>query len=207
MHEQTDVNEIKAPEAPSSAKLGQYAFATERTDDVPPEQNTQAEKKLYARLSAFLNDGKMLDKRTILQLYRYIRKGWYRGVIKAPKSKKIYRGLSMPSHVFRATYGLAEDDTKGFIEKSQSYVPKHGASSWTTNKTVALISAKPNPFAPAPGIAQIVLHAYVHENPNRFIVGRGGMYKVDGLDETEEKNEVIGLGKIRVFRSEYVIND
>lgn len=195
----------KPPEAPDGAPLEKWAWAPQRSDGVPEEQNTEHEKQLLEQIAAFLNYSKPLPPETIKELHNYLKRGWYAGVLKTPDSKKVYRGIYLPSDSFRQAYRIPPDVTEGVITNNQWYTAPAGCSSWTTNKTVAAIGAKPRPFRPAPGLAQVVLHAYTAQNQFKFLVCRSGLYKIAGLDANDEKSEVIGLGKIEIFKIEYEI--
>lgn len=184
--------------------LGQIAFADERKG-APWEPDTKEEARLAAALSRHVLDNVPLSPGDAEAIRGFLKKGWYGEVFKEPEVDTVYRGMSVPLAWLKKATGMTTAEIRGSksgrgtVEARMKYTPRKGASSWSTSKTTA------RDFSVRGGVAEygIVMHAAAGDNPGRFVIGKGGLYRVEPLDDYASEKEAVGLGTIRVYKIDW----
>jgi hypothetical protein len=189
----------KKAEAPSTAPLGQIAFAPAR-DGVPFEPNTKVEQDLYDALVQHFRGGHFLNSKQAELMRKILAKGLYSNVIHEPAVEFVYRGMSVPKVWLAKALKVKPENLprKGVMEKSFTFTPKQGeSSSWTTSKSTASNFAddvsRDRPFS-------VIIYAEIDRNPNRFVAGPGGLYKIKGPSNYSDEKEAVALGNIKVSK-------
>jgi len=188
----------KKAEAPKTAPLGQIAFAPARAR-VPFEPNTKVEQDLYDSLLDHFHGEHFLNSKQAELMRKILSKGLYASVIHEPTTEVVYRGMVVPKAWLAKALKIKPGklSKKGSISKSFTFTPRKGeSSSWTTSKR----SAENFANQAQRGEVAIVLYAEVERNPNRFVAGPGGLYKVKGPDYYSNEKEAVGLGNIKVSK-------
>lgn len=185
------------------APLGRYAFAPNRVRQrgMPTEPNTPSEEKLLNNLAQYVNRGQILPDTAAKQLQTLLKRGLYQDVIHEPKQKTFYRGMSVSRTTLAKLIGKSQNaiPKKGSIERSVKISPKRGAgSSWSTSKKVALDFTG--------GSHNVILIATSEDNPDRFVSGPDGFYKVEPLDQMSNEKEALGLGPIKISKIEWFVD-
>lgn len=193
-----------ASEAPPAAPLGRIAFAGTRPNK-PFEPDTDREKALHRALLNHIRNNIALSGRDVTDIKELLKKGWYSEVFKAPSVPVVYRGMAVSKKWLMAALKRQRIDEKGSVEKSFTYTPRRGgSSSWSTVKSVAKAFAIDSDarFTSSADVL-VILSARVKDNAGSLITGPGGIYKVVDADFLEDEKEVVGLGKLRVFKVEW----
>lgn len=181
------------------APLGKYAFAPDRTDPVPEELNTSDEEHLYVGLRKHLIDNKPLANDQAAEIKDILSHDWYRTIFKEPTGTYVFRGMVANNGFMRKMNINVHGSKNGVLEKRFIYDPHEnvGSSSWTTENAIARLFTMNNeeekPFS-------VILVARVSDNPEVFIEGKGGFYKLRVAKDVEKEKEVIALGSVRVCK-------
>ena len=198
-------------EAPPGSPLGRVAFAKARPN-TPPEPDTALEANLLRRIQSHFAGVQLLQPKEMELIRGLMRDGIYTSIFKEPKDEVLVRGISIGEKYLRELTGLeGEIPLKGSVETSYTYAPK-ASSSWTNNRSVAKTFAKRG-TSPDPTWATwssqnrpyaVVLHARVSDNPNMFVTGPDGLYKLKKIEALfGNEHESIALGPIRIFKVEW----
>ena len=198
----------KNAEAEPQDALGSYAFAEER-DDVPFEKDKAIERKLYYALDAHL-DGNIPLSTTLTDLIKdSLKKGQYTKLFREPRVGTIYRGMFVREEWLRKALKIGKKEDiprRGSQDASFTFTPRRGnASSWSSARTSATDFAwGSTPYADEyRGAAYgVILYAAPEDNTGRLLDVKE-LYMVDGLDSYQGEKEVIGIGKIKVFKVEW----
>lgn len=196
---------IAALPGKSSDPLGRFAFALNRAYDQkspppPPEPDTPVEKKLYDAIAGHYSDNVPMKVTDAEALKSLIRRDMYNDVIKEPHVTNVYRGMSVGAKwlakalKLKSTAGIPG---KGKLQRAFKFVPRKGAStSWTTDRNVALRFSKDS--VDRDNQYGIIMVASVEENPNKFLSGPDGTYKLDVARLFDREKEATALGPVKV---------
>jgi hypothetical protein len=201
-----------APEAPASAPLGRWAFASSR-QCVPTEPDNVNEKFLKRELRKHFLSREQdrnhperhhgISKEAADLIYRIRLNGWYEPVFHAPPVPVLFRGLHLKTREELAKIlgtPAAEIQSKGSKAGHFKAPPEKGwSTSWSPKKAVAWEFARTGQRR---GWA-VVLTASVPLNRLRFQAGPGGLYDVDGISYFHRERETLGLEPIQVRRVEW----
>ena len=198
-------------EAPPGSPLGRVAFAKARSN-TPPEPDTPLEANLLRRIQSHFVGVQLLQPKEMELIRGLMRDGIYTSIFREPKDEVLVRGVSISEKYLRELTGLeGEIPLKGSTETSYTYTPK-AASSWTNDRSMAKTFAKRG-TSPDPKWAMwssenrpyaVVLHARVSDNPNMFVTGPDGLYKLKKIEALFGKeHESIALGPIQIFKVEW----
>ena len=188
------------PEAPKDAILGQYMFADQRTD-VPKEKNTKIEQSLYAAIRDQLNRNNSMPVEDVKIIYRLLKSGQYKSMIKAPEQSYVYRGMSVDEEYLRSALKLNKEqeiESQGVIKSSFTFTPKN-ASTATTSWTKSLDIAKSYALSKKNKKYELIMIASVNENAGQFI-DCAPFYAIKEISKYRFENEVIGIGSIKVSK-------
>jgi hypothetical protein len=159
----------KKATAPVTAPMGRIAWPEARPGQ-PFEPNTKIEDQLYDALNQHFDDINRLTASEAEVLRKMLAKGWYSDVLKAPSVKTVVRGMNVSKQwLQKVLKGEYLDDT-GMLERSFTFTPKQGSSSWSTQEGTAKQFAREGDHMWA-----VVMYASVKRNPNRFLSGPGGL--------------------------------
>lgn len=195
------------PEAPEDdAPYGKYAFANQR-DDVPREDDTPEERRVWTALSRHVVDNIPMDSSDAQQLRRDLAAGRYKKVLHTPLSRWLFRGMRMSDAALRRLLRLEKDG--GLPDEGSAVVdremkarrspvtPARGSFSWSDDLSAAL------KFAGKTDDLQryaVVLVASAGANPDSFLAGTDGFYRLSDLKRYSREKEAIGLGDILVHK-------
>lgn len=203
--------ELASPQVPEKdlddAPLGRYAFAPNREDDVPDEDNTDDEKELLKQVTGHLVHNMPMSSAASDEIRDFVDHGWYRPVFKPITSGKVYRGMTVTDDYLRKMCGInsERDGEKGHKVKSFTYQPRKdptrwghpggASSSWTTDPEMT------RQFTHTSDLEkewQIVLVAKASDNVGTFIVGEDGFYRLRITKTMRHEKEAIALGPVHV---------
>lgn len=189
------------PEAPedSDPPFGKYAFAPQRKDNVPPEENTSRESAALAGLRAHVRQNDPLPQDVALDLMKALEAGSYSKVIHEPQKGTIYRGIAVDMKglsELTGERGLEDSGSKVIKRKIRPNPRGEWSSSWTTDIKVAYDFAEHSPESPF----SVILIAKLDDNPNVFMEGPDGFYNVKELDYHSREKEAIALGQVRLHK-------
>ncbi|NBW06433.1 MAG: hypothetical protein EBR82_00215 [Caulobacteraceae bacterium] len=193
--------EKKAEEPPNSI-LGSFAFAEER-EDVPFEKDNAEEKKLYSGIEKHIFDNIPLNDERSKLIKKILDKGQYKKLFREPRGRAVYRGMKVSEAWLKKALKLGKKDTlkrKGRAEASFTFTPRRGdASSWASDHYAA------EEFAfegSEDGFYGVILHALSEDNAGRLLDFKN-LYDLGDLGEYQHESEVIGFGKIKVYKIEW----
>lgn len=186
-------------EAPEDAIFQKYAFGDAR-NDCPPELNTKDEDRLYKTLKAYFKHNTPIPVEAVDVIKQIIADGIYVPIFHAPKAKTIYRGMNVDENWLLSATNITKEELEqnpnNTLEASFTFTPsmKGGASSWTTSLKIA------NDFSSGRGKFDynVILYAYVKDNPDILICGQDGLYRVIGFDIYKDEYEVLALADVKV---------
>lgn len=200
---------IDAPEHGESPKavFGRFAFADEE-DRLRPvkdrwwEQNTEIEADVLDQLNNHAYEDIPIKKSSADVLGTILKKGQYTDILHEPDRRFLYRGMTVPKSWVASLLKKNPDQVKprGIVKVDFTFKPRGGSSSWTANKKVAKKFSKDNL-----GDVSIIIYASVNDNPNRFVAGPGGLYKLSAFSEFVGEKESMGLGDIKVCKIEWEV--
>jgi len=184
------------PEAPEDAILNQYAFAEKRFQ-LPIEVDTAREQELYTALVAHFKDNTPIKQELANEISQILATDQYDSIFKKPTQEFVYRGMSVNKKWLMSALKIDNQDDldeNGHKEASFTFTPKEnrGVTSWSISREQALS------FANSDDGYSIFLVAATDDNPNKFVLGPGGLYKVPGFDSHTQEDEAIGIGQIKV---------
>lgn len=201
--------------------FGKWAWPAARFDDevngAPDEPDTPEEAAALKGLRGHVINNRPMSGEAAVSLEDALASGEYTDVIKEPAEPELYRGMSVPISWLRTALKI-EDDTsvklprRGEEEGSFTFAPRNGASSsWTDNIKVAKNFAN---WSLARGssdeelsdedeadyYASVIMVAPMSKNPNAFMAGPDGFYKLATVNRFADEDETIGLGEIKVSK-------
>jgi len=204
----------KNAEEPAGSPLGRIAFAQNRRG-LPNEENTDEEQDIFDGLKSHIRNNDPFSTDTAQKIKKLMSKHLYTGMFKEPESSPVYRGMAVsPEWLAKAFKIKAYDKATslrsnlakgGSIEKNFTFTPITGAgsSAWSTDLRTAKKFANDGPQE-----VPIILYAYVEDNKNKFLDLKAnknnGIYSLGPMQGFEKEKENIGLGKIKVFKVEWL---
>jgi len=207
---QKQIDKHPYAEKPNSP-LGRFAFATDRVDpkEVPFEINTPLEDQLLKALRAHFDLNKNMSDEQADVFKSMLKKGKYKDVIHEPSSDKLYRGMSVSKAWLKKLLKTPSIKRNGTLEKRFLFRPKHGsASSWTNSSKVAWnFTSNSYLSSGKEGQVSVVLVAKVSDNPNKFVEGPNGLYKLAVAYDVKSEQESIGFGTIKVSEIQWRLDD
>lgn len=199
------------PAEKASAAMGKWAWPQERkTKNMPFEQSTKLEEELYDAIKGHFEGDNSITDKVAQKLMNFLEKGMYSDVLHPPQQQSLYRGLPVDISWLAKILGyknVKDMPAKGVVRKNFTFKPKRGAAtSWSHSKTIArdFAGSLDKNYYKQHNRCGLLLHARVEDNPNKFIAGVGGLYKLDSPNEYSQEKETIGLGPIKVFEIQYV---
>lgn len=183
--------------------FGKYLFASDRAGEVPPEKNTPAEDRVYDDLEGHVFNNEPMGQESALALMSTLEDGAYSTILHEPRSEVLYRGISLSKDDLEKMTGDAYS-AKGskVINRLVSNPQGEGSSSWSTDFESARTfstSQLSRPFS-------VILVAKVSDNPDTFLEGPGGFYKLKKFKSFSSENESIALGPVRVYKVYWQMN-
>lgn len=187
---------------------GKFLFAPQRRGQVPNEPNEEEENIAYLEIEDHIHNNQAISSKTIANLKKALESGSYEKILHEPKVQKVYRGIKITHEGLEKLLQQENIPDKGaaILDKMVSGRGDiEGASSWTVEFEIAKEFASKGNLShfsnPDKKYYSLIFVANVRENPNKFITGPGGFYKVRNLNEFEEtEKEVIALGPIVVHK-------
>lgn len=182
--------------------FGRFLFAPERKGEVPYETNTQAEFDAFLGLKDHIKINEPMPQDVALDLMGVLDDGSYSEILHEPKEEYVFRGISMNEEGLRNMIRLPPGEE---LKESGSAVINRmlkgssrgeGSSSWSTNLASALEFSEAGYSRPF----SVVLVAKRSENPNSFLEGPNGLYKVKAFSSFTHEKESIALGSIRIYK-------
>jgi hypothetical protein len=188
----------KGAEDPRAA-LGMFAFANDRVDsgEVPPEPDTKVEKQLAKALDMHFDDNQRLGVKFSNMIKGYLKRNMYKDVLKKPpKGSVLYRGMGVSADWLAKFLKRETFPERGEVSGNFTFRPKTGAgsASWSDDPRIA------NDFSTGKDDVSVILHAKASSNPDSFVMGSGGLYKLVFAEHYSHEDEVIGLGAINVSK-------
>ena len=189
------------PEGPKNGPFEEFAFAEERYGHVPLEPDTDEEKRLFNVLQMHFEQNEPMSVRDAEKFKKILAKKQYSTIFHAPEQQYIYRGMSVHEEWMKIALNLKEDvPDDGEREAQFTFTPLtvRGATSWTIDADIAKNFSKQN--SNRERRYQVTLIASVKDNPNRLMVGPGGLYTINDMSLHGLEHEVIALGDIKVSK-------
>ena len=199
-YEQKKLKDQKPPEAPEGAIFDDYVFADHR-DDVPHEEDNDEERMIYIAIKKHFSSNKLpLSKEAAEDIQLIIRNKWYPNTFHAPSKDTVYRGMTVPESWVRTALNLDDNDhlaTAGEMSKPFTFTPLKNiyVTSWTLSDDVAHSFSQNLTYKRVYGV---VLTASANTNSDKFLECVDGLYDIEGLDEYQYEEEVMGFGEIKV---------
>lgn len=195
-----------AEEDPRAA-MGRIAFGQHRKDGTPYEKDTEYEKKVYNAISDHVNGNITIPASKTKLINALLRKNLYPKIIAKPGQEEVYRGMTVTPTWLATAIGESKVEdlsSMGTKEKKFVFTPIRGDStSWSVSEKKAQHFARFARFESKDHYA-VLLYARVEDNPNKFLDLTKGIYdKVSGFEDYAHEKEVIGLGKINVYKIEW----
>lgn len=200
--QQAELRKKYPPEAPEKADfrpLDDYAFALNRPEKAPEEDDNDQERELYNDIRAHFNSNKAFSVEDAQLIQQIMKKGYYKDVFHEPTVEWVYRGMGVSDEWLRKFLNLKEGEElpkKASRKGDFKFTPFEGRGSHSWSQSVE----KALEFAADGGDHMIVLVASVKDNKYKFVSGPAGLYDVKGLDEYEREEEAIGLDQIKVAK-------
>lgn len=182
---------------------GKFLFAPQRKGEVPKEPNTKEEEIAYLELEDHVLENQPLSPETIENLKKAIKSGSYKKILHEPDADQVYRGIKITKSGLEKLLQDKNLPDKGSIIFNKTVAGRGDeggiASSWSIEPNVA------EGFADFvkdqnPDYYSLVFVAKVKENPNNFVTGPDGIYKLSKLSQYVGEDEVIALGPVRVHK-------
>lgn len=184
----------------STRPYGRFIFAKSRKDNVPEEDDTPQEKDAYYALHRHFNDNEALPQDVALELMGQLEDNSYNSVLKQPTVKYVYRGMRLPpvalSRMLKITVeelGESGEMTLNRLMKTRS--GGEGSTAWSIDLEVGKDYG-----ASGPGDYSTLFVAKTADNPESFIQGPDGLYKVTGFDNFTSEKEAVALGPIKIHK-------
>ena len=192
------------PEVPEEdlnrAPMGKFAFAPARPKQVPYEKNTREEDDIYRNLVGHVKDNESMEATAAEAIKDIVDNNWYSEIFKTPKEKVVYRGMRVTGDFLAdlQVSGFRSDTkTSGSHEAAMTFRPKSGgSSSWSIDVKQAkefAVASEDKPYV-------VVMCAKLDDNPDSFVKGTGGFYKLKPLAQFDVEDEAIGLEDIKVYK-------
>lgn len=184
----------KRAEAPEGSPWGRIAFAQNRKG-VPYEENTKEEQEVQDSLVDYLTGNAPLDPDAGEKMSRLIKAGLYKKTLRPPRSKKVYRGVSLSEDELRSYLKLSGREAlpeSGKSKKPTSVWVKEGGggtASWTVDRGVAEKFATSNLTAEKEYI--VIFEADVPSNLGSFI-DMTPFYEIEDISGTDFGNDMKG---------------
>jgi hypothetical protein len=188
----------------SDPPYGKYVFAPQRKGKVPKEKNTPQEQNAYDNLKDHVRNNTPMDNDVAIELMQIIDDGLYSGVIHEPDTEFVFRGIKLGIDSLEEFLGIENVPDSGSKMTSQRVNARSdtdsgrtGSTAWTTS----IAAAKKFTGSYRTREYSVILVARTDENPDSFMEGPGGFYKVKDLDTyAVDEVETIALGPIRLYK-------
>lgn len=191
---------VAKSEAGPDDPLGRIAFANDRRG-MPQELDTALEEKLRRALVDHFEGYKLLSPENAQIIQGFIAQGLYPSIFSEPSTPIVVRGMSV-SQGWLTKALKRKPEARGKADVNFKFVPKMGASSWTSSKKVA------QGFHLLGADIDIIMCASVDDNQGKFVSAGAGLYSTDFVSSRfKEEKEAIGLGSIKVFKIEWKVNE
>lgn len=183
----------------SNEPLGKYAFPKLRSPkfQVPDEKNTKLEDGLEYAFDDHFNDNEEFDPKTAKELESILQNKKYEDILTTPRYDVVYRGMAVTKEWAEKVIGR-EIRRSAEVEMNFVYEPREGSSSWTGTIGIAEYFAREKSDNENCFLA--VLFAKTYDNPNKFLAGRDGIYRLKNFEKFEREDECTGLGPIKVYK-------
>lgn len=194
-----DVSGVPPELAPGKEPIfGDYVFSPYRKTSVPFEENTPEEEVAFQALSNHVG-GPPIPEEAGLVLMQALDDESYPSILHEPSAEYVFRGMCVSPSQLENLIGEpgSQAGSKPVTKWVGSHETQRGGTSWTVNKTVASGYSFPHP--PKTPYA-VVLVARVKDNPDTFLEGPGGFYKVKALSRDSWEDESIALGPVKTYR-------
>lgn len=188
--------------------FGDIAFADQRKN-VAPESNTEIEQEVWEDMKLHTGKNIPIKTRTSRALRGVLQRDLYSDVLREPEVEYVYRGLRLNLETLENMLGraLADEEIRSgssrtnFVMSPRATVysddTEEGSTSWTVDLNVARkfseVFSDSYPYA-------TILVAKVSQNPDQFIIGPDGYYKIKGWDPYTYEKEATALGPVRVYK-------
>lgn len=181
---------------------GKFLFAKKRHDDVPPEEDTHKESGAYLALKGHIQNNEVLPQHVALDLMGQLEDGSYGAVLKEPTVEYVYRGMKLPADRLAKMLGVdvssLQDNGSMVLDRMmKTRRGGEGSTSWS----IDFNSGRSFSWSGNGDEWGVLFVAKVSENPQSFLQGPNGFYKVMGLDSFTSEKEAIALGPIRVYKA------
>ena len=185
--------------------LGLYAFSDERQKfPIPPpiEKNTGAETRLFKKIVDSVERNKKLDARAVDAIKGILRDGQYQDMLREPEAEMLYRGMLLSRIEIEALLGTKDyiQAYRGGLAGDFVFSPRGGgASSWTTDKSVASNFTATSWLSPRRdrNKDKVVMTARRSSNPFCFFELKPFYPFLSNYDFYSAESEAIGLGDIK----------
>jgi hypothetical protein len=179
--------------------LGKYAFPKIRSPkfQVPDEENTELENRLEYALDIHFNDNEGFGEKNTKDIQSILKSKKYQDILITPMYDEVYRGMAVTKEWAEKVIGK---EIRKYAETEINFIykPKEGSSSWTGSIGTAEYFARER--ADNEHCYLAVLYAKTYDNPNKFLAGRDGIYRLKDYEKFYSENECVGLGPIKVFK-------
>lgn len=178
--------------------FGKYVFAPVRRKDVPAEENTPEEQHAYDELRRHVADNTPMDDESALTLMQAMEDGAYPSIIHEPTSEYVFRGVALDTATLTKILGEkpSTEGSKLVTKWVGARGERQGSTGWSTNKTSALgfsYAREDKPYS-------VIFVARTKDNPDTFLEGPNGFYKVRPLGQYSSEKETIALGPAKIFK-------
>ena len=193
----------------ANAPLGKYAWPDDRIG-MPLEKNTELEDRLFNAIVNHFDSNTPITEDDAKELQALLKMGLYKDVLKQPNVEFVYRGVKLKSDDVTKLTGQSEkelvkrlDDSGALfvvlppVQKSPWRSRKGASVSWTTS------SAKAKEFTgglyTATGSWGVVAVAKVADNPDTFLAGVDGLYKLRTIGSIyEPEREALAIAPVKI---------
>lgn len=195
----------KVPYESQDGKLDHYAFAEERSGDVPFEKDNEYEQNLWGNIANHLTVNQPISVEIAREIKQFLISHEYSTIFHAPSQPVVQRGMAVDQSYIMNVLGVSnlnDIETKGDKEANFTFRPKKdvGATSWTTDLNVAKKFCDDS-FTNRNDV-KLIIYARVEDNPNKFW-DFDKFYNMQGLNMMDNimlEDEVLGLGSIKAYK-------
>jgi hypothetical protein len=181
------------------APLGKYAFPKLRSPgfEVPDEKNTKLEDQIGWALDDHFNDNEEFYPETAKELESILQSKKYDDILTTPRYDVVYRGMAVTKEWAEKVIGK-EIRKSAEAEVNFVFEPRQGSSSWTGTYEIAQYFAREKSDEEHCFLA--ILYAKTYDNPNKFLAGKDGIYRLKEFEKYKKEDECTGLGPIKVYK-------
>lgn len=191
------IAEELAAQAPPDAPMGQWAWPNQRTLDVDEHDTHEEVELLDAIVKAILDTEKPLQLQQAELLFKCLKNGWYKEVIKEPDVDVVYRGIGVTGEKLESMLGGTITGETGTLKKSLSYTPIAAGSSWSKRAEVADEFARNVGYTKKPEYS-VVFTASTAANRGKMIDFEEFYMLNYETDGNSPEKEVYALGSVMI---------